>query len=113
VGQSKSYELKSVSPAMAQAQSNYVEVIDQQLTALHQMQSPATERIIADAKSSLLKLETDYKKIQNDFKSNSENPAVIDAMIQNFKTRILLLEEARVQIKAKKQQLKKQENEFL
>jgi hypothetical protein len=38
---------------------------------------------------------------------------VIDAMIQNFKTRILLLEEARVQIKAKKQQLKKQENEFL
>jgi hypothetical protein len=113
MGQSESYELKSVSPAMAQAQSNYVEVIDQQLTALHQMQSPATERIIADAKSSLLKLETDYKKIQNDFKSNSENPAVIDAMIQNFKTRILLLEDARAQIKAKKQQLKKQENEFL
>jgi hypothetical protein len=113
MGQSESYELKSVSPAMAQAQSNYVEVIDQQLKALHQMQSPATERIIADAKSSLLKLETDYKKIQNDFKSNSENPAVIDAMIQNFKTRILLLEDARAQIKAKKQQLKKQENELL
>jgi hypothetical protein len=113
VGQSQSYELKSVSPAMAQAQSNYVEVIDQQLTALNKMQSPATERIIADAKSNLLKLETDYKKIQNDFKSNSDNPAVIDAMILNFKTRILLLEDARAQIKAKKQQLKKQENEFL
>lgn len=112
-GQSQSYELKSVSPEMAAAQSNYVETIDMQLTALNQLQSPATERIIADAKSNLLKLETDYKKIQKDFKSNTENPAVIDAMIQNFKTRILLLEDARAQIKAKKQQLKKQENEII
>jgi len=112
-GQSQSYELKSVSPEMATAQSNYVKAIDQQLTALNQLQSPATERIIADAKSNLQKLESDYKKIQKDFKSNSDNPAVIDAMIQNFKTRILLLEDARAQIKAKRQQLKKQENELI
>ena len=112
-GQSQSYELKSVSPEMAAAQNSYVETIDYQLAALNQLQSPATEKIIADAKMSLEKLETDYKRIQKDFKSNSENPAVIDAMIQNFKTRILLLEDARAQIKAKKQQLKKQENELI
>ncbi|KQC33516.1 hypothetical protein AAU57_09455 [Nonlabens sp. YIK11] len=112
-GRSQTYELKSVSPEMAAAQSNYVEAIDQQLAALNQLKSPATERIIADAKASLQKLETDYKKIQKDFRSNSENPAVIDAMIQNFKTRILLLEDARAQIKAKEQQLKKQQNELI
>ena len=113
MGQSQSYELKSVSPAMAKAQSDYVEVIDQQLTALNQLQSPATERIIADAKAKLLKLETDYTKIKADFKTNGDNPAVIDAMIQNFKTRILLLEDARAQINAQQDQLKKQEHEIL
>ncbi|BAO56390.1 hypothetical protein [Nonlabens marinus] len=113
IGQSQSYELKSVSPAMAKAQSNYVEVIDQQLAALNQLQSPATERIIADAKAKLLKLETDYSKIKADFKTNGDNPAVIDAMIQNFKTRILLLEDARAQINAQQDQLKKQQHEIL
>jgi len=113
MGQSQSYELRSVSPAMAKAQNNYVEVIDQQLTALNKLQSPATERIIADAKANLQKLQTDYTKIQMDFKSNSENPAVIDAMIQNFKNRILLLESARAQINSQQQQIKTQENEIL
>lgn len=112
-GQSQSNDLKSISPEMAAAQRSYIETVDHQLRALNQMQSPATERIIADAKANLLKLENDYKKIQKDFTLNSENPAVIEAMIQNFKTRILLLEDARAQIIDKQQQLKKQENEII
>lgn len=112
-GQSQSNDLKSISPEMAATQRSYVEAVDHQLTALNQMQSPATERIIADAKANLLKLENDYRKIQKDFTLNSENPAVIDAMIKNFKTRILLLEDARAQINDKQQQLKKLENEII
>ncbi|WP_194852584.1 hypothetical protein [Nonlabens antarcticus] len=113
MGQSQSYELKSVSPAMAQAQSNYIEVIDQQLAAINKLKSPETERIIVDAKTKLLKLETDYIKIKKDFKTNGDNPAVIDAMIQNFKNRILLLEKAREQIKSQQEQLKKMDYETL
>lgn len=109
VGKSQSSELKSVSPAMAKTQKEYVEVVDQQLLALNKLQSPATERIIADAKAKLQKLETDYSKVEKDFFTNADNPAVMDAMIQNFKNRILVLEEARQQIYSQQEQLKKQD----
>ncbi len=113
VGQSHVTDLEEVHPEMAAAQSNYVVVIDQQLAALDQLQSPETERIIADAKSKLQKLETDYVKIQEDFQSNAENPVVLDAMIQNFKNRLLLLEEASLQIKNQQEQLNINTHEIL
>ena len=112
-GRSQADRLETVSPKMATVQKQYVTAVDQQLTLLEDLQSPATEHIISDAKAKLLQLENDYENILLDFKSNTENDAVIDAMIQNFKTRILILESARGQIKTTRHQLKRNNHEFL
>ncbi len=112
-GQMQSRDHKKLSPALAAAQDHYSNSIELQLSLLNKLQSPENERIIADAKLNLKKLEADYQKIIKDFQSNSDNPAVIDAMIQNLKTRILLLENARAQINTSNQQLKKNTNELL
>ncbi|MFT7428637.1 MAG: hypothetical protein ACI9IZ_001126 [Nonlabens sp.] len=102
--------LSSVSPEMAQAQDFFTTTIQEELEKLDKEQTPDTERIIADTKSALNKLELDYQSIKVDFKINNDSKAVIAAMIQNFQNRIDLLETALQQIEQLKN-FKEQENE--
>ncbi len=113
IGQSSSFPTQNIPQNLVAAQKGFQNTIDVQLEALNQLQSPATERIIADAKKNLSKLENDYLEVQKDFETNRDNAAVIDAMILNFKTRIRLLEDTREQINASNQQLKEQDNELI
>jgi len=102
--------LSSVSPEMAQAQDFFTTTIQEELEKLNKEQTPHTERIIADTKKTLNKLEVDYKSIKADFKINNDSKAVIAAMIQNFQNRIDLLETALKQIEQLKN-FKEQEDE--
>lgn len=104
--------LSSVSPEMAQAQDFFTNTINLELEKLNKEQSPDTERIIADTKTALNKLEVDYKSIKEDFKMNNDSKAVIAAMIQNFQNRIDLLETALEQIEQLKN-FKEQDNETI
>lgn len=104
--------LSSVSPEMAQAQDFFTNTINLELEKLNKEQSPDTERIIADTKTTLNKLEADYKSIKADFKINNDSKAVIAAMIQNFQNRIDLLETALEQIEQLKN-FKEQDNETI
>ncbi|MGB5982262.1 MAG: hypothetical protein WBG46_08970 [Nonlabens sp.] len=103
--------LESVSPEMAQAQDFFTSTITYELQRLNKEQSPQTERIIADAKSGLSQLEKEYQKIKKDFRINQDNKAVIAAMIENFQSRIDLLQEALDQIEQLKK-FKEQDNEI-
>lgn len=85
--------LAEVSPEMAASQDFFNKTIHAELAKLEQQQSPQTERIIADTKKNLTKLEQDYIQIATDFKNNS-NAAVMETMLLNFKTRVALLENA-------------------
>jgi len=102
--------LSSVSPQMAQAEDFFTNTIRQELGKLNKEQSPDTERIIADTKTALNKLEVGYTSIKADFKINNDSKTVIAAMIQNFQNRIDLLELALEQIEQLKN-FKEQENE--
>jgi hypothetical protein len=104
--------LSSVSPQMAQAEDFFTNTIRQELEKLNKEQSPDTERIIADTKMALNKLEAGYTSIKADFKINNDSKTVIAAMIQNFQNRIDLLELALEQIEHLKN-FKEQENEHI
>lgn len=104
--------LESVSPEMAQAQDFFTSTINLELERLNKAQSPQTERIIADTKTGLKKLEVEYIEIKKDFKVNKNSKAVIAAMIQNFQSRISLLETAQAQIE-QLNRLKENDNENL
>jgi hypothetical protein len=104
--------LESVSPEMAQAQDFFTSTINVELERLEKAKTPENERIITDTKTGLLKLETEYTQIKKDFKVNKNSKAVIAAMIQNFQSRITLLETALNQID-QLQQFKDNKNENL
>jgi hypothetical protein len=103
--------IEQVSPQMAASQDIFNKTIDAELLKLEQQQSPETERIIADTKKNLAKLEKDYLAIAKDFKVNS-NTAVMESMLLNFKTRVALLETALEHINYLKA-IKKQHHETL
>lgn len=103
--------IEQVSPQMAASQDMFTKTIDAELLKLEQQQSPETERIIADTKKNLAKLEKDYLSIAKDFKANS-NTAVMESMLLNFKTRVALLETALEHINDLKE-IKKQHHETL
>jgi hypothetical protein len=102
--------LASISPEMAQAEDFFTSTIDRELAQLDQELSPETERIINDTKVILKKLEKEYQEILRDFNANEDSQAVIAAMIENFQSRIGLLEEAQQQIKQLKK-LKEEQDE--
>jgi len=85
--------IEQVSPQMAASQDLFNKTINAELLKLEQQQSPETERIIADTKKNLAKLEKDYLNIARDFKVNS-NATVMESMLLNFKTRVSVLETA-------------------
>ncbi len=105
--------LASVSPEMAQAQSFFTTTIDRELAQLNDEMSPETERIITDARAGLKKLATEYQSIIKDFKVNQDSQAVIAAMIENFQSRIDLLEVAQEQINQLKQLKEKQDEDII
>ncbi len=70
--------LSSVSPQMAQAEDFFTNTIRQELEKLNKEQSPDTERIIADTKMALNKLEAGYTSIKADSKINNDSKTVID-----------------------------------
>lgn len=89
----KPQSIATLSPQMAATQDSFNKTIDVELAKLNAAQSPETERIIADTKKNLKKLETDYVALQADFERNS-NIAVMESMLINFKTRVAILEKA-------------------
>lgn len=104
--------LSSVSTEMAQAQDFFTNTINQELVKLNKKENPDNKRIVTDTKTALHKLEQEYISIKKDYMVNSDSKMVIAAMIQNFQSRIDLLQLALEQIEQLKD-LKEQKDETL
>jgi len=84
--------LASVSPEMAETQSYFLATISTELNRLDSFRSPETELLIEDAIKQLDRLELEYQKLKEDLIKSGHDKRVISAMIQNFQSRIDLLE---------------------
>jgi hypothetical protein len=104
--------LSSVSTEMAHAQDFFTSTINQELIKLNKKENPDNKRIINDTKTALHKLEQQYITIKKDYMVNSDSKMVIAAMIQNFQSRIDLLQLALEQIE-QLNDLKEQKDETL
>lgn len=97
-------ELAAVSPQMKKTEQFYTKMIKTELANLKAKESPATQKIVKDALKQLLKLETDYTKLEQDLQKSGKDKRVIYAMISNFQQRINLLEKVLKQIEETKTQ---------
>ncbi len=90
--------LADVDPEIQQTQSYFANVINQQIEVLNNELSPETKNIITDTLSVLKELENEGNNLEQKLLEGNNSKIIISAMIQNFQTRINLLEEVLTKI---------------
>lgn len=102
--------IAEISPEISNSEFYFANIIEQQVKELEREKSPETKKIIEDALEQLALLELDYKKLEQDLLNGGNNNIILRSMIQNFQTRIDLMQDVLAQIEIIKN-LKNQQNE--
>jgi septal ring factor EnvC (AmiA/AmiB activator) len=85
-------ELADVSPKMQETQNFYMTTIQKEMAEIRTKQTPANQKIIDDAFQQLELLETNYGKLTLELKESNADKRVIYAMINNFQSRLQVLQ---------------------
>lgn len=101
--QSPKGDLASISPEFAQTQHFFTSTIQRELENLKREKSPETLVLVEDALRQMENLENDYEKLKKDLIKSGNDERVIHAMIQNFQSRIELLQQVLEQIEQLKE----------
>jgi len=102
--------IADISPEISNSEFYFANIIEQQVKQLESEKSPETNKIIEDALGQLALLESDYKKLEQDLLKGGNNNIILRSMIQNFQTRIDLMQDVLAQIEIIKN-IKNQQNE--
>ncbi len=95
-------------PEIRKTQDYFAGIIEQELESIQTEETPESRKLVAETMYQLKKLERDYDKLLKDFRINNENKALINAMIENFRQRIQLLEFTKQQL----EEIKKIKNTY-
>ena len=85
-------ELADVSPKMEETQNFYAASIQREMEMIEGKRNSLNAQYIDDALKQLEKLESDYQKLTLELKESDEDKRVIYAMISNFQTRLMVLQ---------------------
>jgi len=85
-------QVAEISPEVSQTEFYFASLIEEQVKELESESTPETKRIIDDTMVQLLKLETNYKVLEQDLIKGGNSKLILSAMITNFQTRIDLLQ---------------------
>ncbi len=89
-----------IAPEVSETQLYFTSLIEQQVSELQAQSDPETEQLIAEALAQLKKLDSNYKRLEQDLLNGGDPNLILSAMIQNFQTRIALLQDVRNQIES-------------
>ncbi len=96
-------QVAEISPEASQTSYYFANLVRQQVSELEALSSPETRPLIDDALRQLGQLEADYSKLESDLVGGGDSKLILSAMINNFQTRIDLLQEVMQQIEQIKQ----------
>ena len=96
-------KVAEISPEVSETSQYFAGLVTRQIQELQKMGSPETEPMIADALRQLETLEKDYQKLEEDLVAGGNSKFILSAMIQNFQTRIDLLQEVMNRVEEIKQ----------
>ena len=100
INPSMEQQVAEISPEVSDTRLYFTALIEQQVSELQAQSSPETEQMIAEVLGQLKKLDTNYKRLEQDLVNGGDANLILSAMIQNFQTRIALLQEVRNQIES-------------
>jgi len=90
--------ITKISPEVSNTEFYFANLIEQQVAQLESESSPETRKIIDDAMLQLDQLESDYNQLKQDLLNGGNSKFILSAMIQNFQTRIDLVQDVLNQI---------------
>ncbi|CAL2104256.1 conserved protein of unknown function [Tenacibaculum sp. 190130A14a] len=93
IQKTETFDLTTVSPKMAEAESFFVSTINQELKEIEKYRTIETEVLIEDTLDQIEELEEQYKAFIIDLKSNENKKQIIKGIIANYQQRLTLLEE--------------------
>ena len=76
-----------------------MQLIEEQLTSFENPNSPTTQLIFERSKKQLKRIQKDYQKIYAQWEVNTNQPQLIQALIENLNTQINLLTEIKNTLK--------------
>ncbi len=91
-------QVAEISPEVSQTQFHFASLIDEQVRELENQSTPETKKIIDDTMIQLIKLDTNYKILEQDLINGGNSKLILSAMITNFQTRIDLLQDVLDQV---------------
>jgi len=88
---------------MSETQDFFTATIQAELRKINQEKSPVTEKLIEDALNSIESLEKEYENLKISLTDNGNDQRIIYAMINNFQSRIDILNNVLEEIENLKQ----------
>ena len=89
------YALREISPELAETEYYYAERVSQMMHLIEQTEAQIDPSVFED----LTLLDSAYQELKHDLRDNVDNEEVIDAMIQNYRIKLKILEHILEQIK--------------
>mgnify|MGYP007114248969 FL=1 len=111
-GPSIQQQIVLIAPEVSNAHFYFASLIEQQLQRLNEDKSPENRQLVDDALVQLRRLENDYKKLEENLVNGGDPKIILNASINNFQTRIDLLNYVLRQVESIKN-LKKNNDENL
>ncbi len=93
-------QVADISPEVSDTRLYFTALIEQQVNELQALSNSDTEGVIAEVLGQLKKLDANYQRLEQDLINGGDANLILSAMIQNFQTRIALLQEVRNQIES-------------
>lgn len=109
-GSSVENQVAQIAPELPQTKVYFANLVEDQLTSFQQYRNEDTEKLIQDAMKQMTRLESDYLKLEQELISGSNKELIMQAMIQNFQSRVDILNLYMTKIKMI-EQLKTNNNE--
>ncbi|MDT0608523.1 hypothetical protein [Croceitalea rosinachiae] len=86
-------QIVKISPEVSQTEFYFASLIEEQVQELRALKSPETEQLVDDTLKQINRLETDYNNLEQELVAGGDSKLILNAMINNFQTRIDLLKE--------------------
>ena len=86
-------QVVEIAPEVSQTEFHFASLVEEKVQELKSLKSSDNEQLVDDTLKQLVKLESDYKKLEQDLINGGNDKIILNAMIINFQTRIDLLQE--------------------
>jgi|GEM_PF-280496 len=98
-GSSVENQVAEIAPELPETRLHFANLVENQLNSFEQYRNEDTEKLVQDAMQQMSRLESDYLRLEQELISGGNKEVIMQAMIQNFQSRMDILNSYMTKIK--------------